>query len=295
MLSRRAFVAGGAATVMLAAGGLLGVDEGWLPGRVRLAQLTGRCDVDAAAPSGPAGELRSGRFASTARHRQVGWSLALPPGASPRGLPVVLVLHGRGVDHAAAFDQLRLHLFLAGCVRAGARPFALAAADGGDSYWHTRRDGDDPVAMLTHEFLPLLAGFGLRTTGVGVLGWSMGGYGALLLARESQRRNLAGVDVAVAAASSPALFSAFGASVPGAFDDASDFARYGALAGAPGVGSTPLYVACGADDAFTSETERYRRNVSPAPAGGISSGCHTDGYWRSVAGAQLAFLAANLG
>ena len=68
----------------------------------------------------------------------------------------------------------------------------------------------------------------------------------------------------------------------------------GRCAEAPEVGSTPLYVACGADDAFTHATERYRRNVVPTPAGEISRGCHTDGYWRSVASAELAFLAASL-
>jgi dienelactone hydrolase len=238
--------------------------------------------------------VTSGSFASAARGRTVGWSLALPPGEDGNGLPVCLVLHGRGVDHTAAFAQLKLHAFLAQYVRAGGRPFALASVDGGDTYWHPRRDGDDPISMITDEFLPQLAALGMQTHRIGALGWSMGGYGALLLARESHRGNLAHTAIAVAAASSPALFPSYSASAAGAFDDAGDFQRYGMLAAAPEVGSTALYVSCGADDAFTGETERYRRNVSPTPAGEISKGCHTDGYWRSVAAAQLSFLGAHL-
>ena len=36
------------------------------------------------------------------------------------------------------------------------------------------------------------------------------------------------------------------------------------------------------------------RNVSPTPEGGIDKGCHTDGYWRSLAAEQLAFLGSKL-
>lgn len=41
--------------------------------------------------------------------------------------------------------------------------------DGGtDNYWHLRATGDDPRAMLTTEFLPLLAKRGLETAAGGV-------------------------------------------------------------------------------------------------------------------------------
>lgn len=300
MISRRTFLVGGAATAALAVGGLIGVEDGALPGRLRMARLIGRCDIDTTPPATPVGDLRTGRFFSQARNVEVGWALAVPPGATPHALPtapalpVALVLHGRGVDHTAAFDQLRLDAFLADYVRGGGTPFAVAAVDGGNGYWHPRRSGDDPLAMLRDEFVPMLAGLGLRTRRLGVLGWSMGGYGALLLARESHRGHLGGIDVAACAAASPALFPSFRASASGAFDDADDFTRYGALADDPDVGATPLFVSCGSDDGFTGETRRYRSHVTPSPAGGITRGCHTDGYWRFVAGPALAFLGAHL-
>ena len=195
--------------------------------------------------------------------------------------------------------SLKLHRFLAAYTRAGGSPFALAAVDGGDAYWHPRSDGDDPLRMLTEEFIPMLGELGLRTGTIGVLGWSMGGYGALLLAREANRGTLSSgasgrIAVVAVAASSPALFSSYHASASGAFDSPADFAQYGNLVTEPDAGKTALYVGCGDTDAFTGETRRYRASVSPLPAGGISKGCHTGGYWRSVAAAQISFLGSHL-
>jgi hypothetical protein len=272
-----------------------------LPGHTRLAELTGACDVDAVPRAGAVGTVTSGHFTSSARGRDVGWSLALPPGhTAAAGLPVALVLHGRGGDHSSGFAELRLHEFLAAYARQGGTPYALAAVDGGDGYWHPRSNGDDPLKMVAQEFLPMLGRLGLRTGAVGVLGWSMGGYGALLLAREANRGTVLSaavsnrLTVVAAAASSPALFASYRASARGAFDSAADFARYGDLVSQPDTGKAALFVGCGATDAFAGETRRYRANASPLPAGGISKGCHTDGYWRSVAAAQISFLGTHL-
>jgi len=301
MVSRRTFLLGALGGVVLAAGGsAVAIEDGVLPGRTRLAALVGACDVDATPIAGPVGAITSGQFMSSARGRDVGWSLALPPGRAASGLPVALVLHGRGEDHSSGFARLKLHQFLAAYTRTGGTPFALAAVDGGNGYWHPRSNGDNPLRMITQEFVPMLGRLELRIDAIGVLGWSMGGYGALLLAREANRGTLFGAEaparttVIAAAASSPALFASYQAAASGAFDSAVDFARYGDLASRPDVGKTPLYVGCGASDAFTGETKRYRANASPPPAGDISKGCHTGGYWRSVAAAQISFIGGHL-
>ncbi len=227
MVSRRTFLLGALGSVVLAAGGsVVAIEDGVLPGRTRLAALAGACDVDAVPTAGPIGAITSGQFTSSARGRDVGWSLALPPGHAAAGLPVALVLHGRGEDHSSGFAQLKLHQFLAAYTRTGGTPFALAAVDGGNSYWHPRSDGDNPLRMLTQEFVPMLGRLGLRIDAIGVLGWSMGGYGALLFAREANRGTLFGAEapvrttVVAAAASSPALFASYHASASGAFDSA---------------------------------------------------------------------------
>jgi hypothetical protein len=299
VVTRRTFLLGALGTAVLAAGGsAVSIDDGLLPGRARLAELTGACDVDAVPVAGPVGAITSGQFASSARGRDVGWSLAVPPGHTAANLPVTLILHGRGGDHSTGFAQLKLHRFLAAYTRAGGIPFALAAVDGGDGYWHPRNSGGNPLGMLTQEFLPMLNKMGLRTDTIGLLGWSMGGYGALLVAREANRGTLPAASgrttVVAAAASSPALFGSYHASASGAFDSAADFAKYGELASQPDTGKTALWVGCGATDAFTEQTRRYRAYASPLPAGSIAKGCHTVGYWRSVAADQISFIGSHL-
>lgn len=291
-LSRRAFLV--AAGVAGAAGiaGLTAVEARVLPGRARLRDTVG--NVDAAAPAATAQPVRYNRFDSAARAIPVTWAVATPVGVEDRGLPVVLILHGRGATARAAFDELGLDRFLSDHVERGGPPVALVSVDGGEAYWHPRASGDDPLRMLTAEVLPRAAALGLRTDAIAVLGWSMGGYGALLLARESSRRRLGGVRVAAAAAGSPALFASPGATSRGSFDDPADFERWGALAAEPGVTDTALHVSCGVDDPFAEQTRRYRDNAQTLPAGGLGPGGHDGGYWRSLAPAQLAFLAEHL-
>ena len=287
---------GGAGALTLGAAGLLaGVESGWLPGKVRLHRALGQGDVEVAAPTGPAGTVEYATFASRAMRGPVTWGLSVPPGVSARGLPVVLVLHGRGRDAHAAFDLLAMHRFVAAHVRSGGSPLAAVSVDGGaDTYWHPRETGDDPLAMIIHELLPRLADTGLRTASIAVTGWSMGGYGALLLARESGAGRLGALRVAAASAASPALFATYDASAPGAFDSPDDWTRWGALARRPGATGVPLQVSCGTSDPFADQTRAYRSRCRPTPAGGLSAGRHDGGYWRSLVPGQLRFVAEHL-
>jgi hypothetical protein len=294
VLSRRTFLVGGAAVVGAGAGAVVGVEQGWLPGRVALGRVLGRCDVDADVPDLDS-IVRPAAFRSTYRQALVSWVLALPPLTAPAGMPVALVLHGRGGDASTAFDSLGFDRFLAQHVAGGGAPFALVAVDGGETYWHPRAAGDDPLGMVVHELLPKLASEGLHIDQIAVTGWSMGGYGALLLARESAKDALGGTRVVAAAALSPALFPSYADSAGGAFDDAADFATWGDLIAQPGVApDTALMVVCGDTDAFTDVTTDYRAAVTPTPLGGISRGCHDQGYWRSQAADVITFLGDNL-
>ncbi|MDQ2709497.1 MAG: hypothetical protein M3Z25_18565, partial [Actinomycetota bacterium] len=135
---------------------------------------------------------------------------------------------------------------------------------------------------------------GLAVARIGVLGWSMGGYGALLMARQSHRRALGSLTVAVVAAGSPALFPSSASSAAGAFDNAADYHKWGQLAAEPDVGAVALMVSCGSSDPFVDQTRAYRAAVEPTPAGGITAGFHEFGYWRSLAGAQLTYLSDHL-
>jgi dienelactone hydrolase len=286
---------GSAATAgLVAAAAVTGVENDVLPGRIVLNGLLGLGKVDLEPPGGPAGRLQEGRLASVRRGREVRWLLGTPPGLAPAGLPVVLALHGRGGGHRDAFDALSVHRFLAAHVRAGGAPLAVLSMDAGTTYWHPRADGDDPLAMVVDELLPLAAGLGLDVGRLATIGWSMGGFGSLLLARQSARGALGRYRLRAAVAASPAIFASEAATSGGSFDGPDDWRRWGALADEPGTGRLPLHVSCGSDDPFAPTTRRYRARATPEPAGGLGPGRHTSGYWRSLLPDQLAFLARHL-
>lgn len=274
-LTRRRLVIGGVATVGLVAGGAVASrafeDDG----------------ADGVVPQVRPGRLLTGSFSSAARRGQrCGWALALPPGHS-RDLPVAVVLHGRGNDHASAFSPgyLGLDRFLAATVAGGTPPFALVSVDGGESYWHARDDGDDAPAMIVDELLPLVARHGVRTDRVGLLGWSMGGFGALHLAG-----SLGPDRVAAVAVMSPALWRDYADTAPGAYDDADDFAAVDVTSRQESLRGIPVRIDCGRSDPFAAATRDYVRGFERRPAGGFQPGRHTVGYWRRMAPRQLAFL-----
>jgi S-formylglutathione hydrolase FrmB len=231
-----------------------------------------------------------GRFDSAARRAPTGWAIAYPPGtAEGDRLNLLLVLHGRADDHRAVLGSHQLGMFLAQAVRSGIPPFAVVAVDGGDhDYWHPRVFGD-PQRMLIDEFLPLLHKLGLRADRIALLGWSMGGYGALHLAMVLGRSR-----VAAAVAESPAIWQHSWQSVAGAFDSAEDFDRNAIFGNLARLGGIPLRVDCGASDGFAPVTRALRAALSPTPAGGIEPGNHDGVFWRSQAAAQFAFLGRHL-
>jgi enterochelin esterase-like enzyme len=295
-VSRRAVlvsVGGLAGAVGLTAGGVALVDAGTLPGKSRLDHALGRC----AAPDPPAG-LRAaaqppvlGSFRSTARRRVVDFAISYPPGyRDGAALPVCLALHGYGGDARAGVSTGDYPEFLAGAVRDGTPPFALAAPDGGDGYWHPHVD-DDPLGMLVDEFLPLLAARGLDTGRLAVAGWSMGGYGTLLCGLTYRDRFRAIV------ASSPAIFHSYADAHrvnPGAFDSAAEWARYDVTARAGELTGLPVRVAIGAADPFAPAVRRFRDRLADPSVVQVATGCHDDQFWTFAAPAQVRSIGAAL-
>ena len=164
MVRRRILLSGGAAAVAAAAG-----------------YRHFRPPAEPVLPDAPAGAQRLEQRYSAARGRAVDFYTEVPAGhGDGRGLPVCLVLHG-GSTTAADFPRLGLGRFLTDAVRRGAAPFVLAGATGGRLSW---RPGvpDDPQRLVHTEIPRWCAARGLDTTRMAACGWSMGGYGALLLA-----------------------------------------------------------------------------------------------------------------
>ena len=160
----------------------------------------------------------TGSFVSAARGGiATNWAIARPPGQT-KPLRPVIALHGKG-SSAATVMEGGVEQGLAQAVAAGLPPFAVVAVDGGGSYWHKRASGEDSGAMVLNELIPMLDTKGLDTSRVGFLGWSMGGYGALLIGGR-----LGAPRTAAICAVSPALWMSSGAAAPGAFDGPDDFA-----------------------------------------------------------------------
>lgn len=259
----------------------------------RRAVLLGGLGVALAACGGDgptAGTSAHGTFVSGRRRgARTGWTILYPPGHDKARLPVLVVLHGRGGDHTDAYRSLHLDRSLAAAVRRGTAPFAIASVDGGDhGYWHPRRDGD-AAGMVVDEFLPLLAAHGLEVGRIGLLGWSMGGYGALYLGGV-----LGAARCPVVVAESPAIWQQPWQSAAGAFDDAADFRRHEILGREALLRGIALRIDCGDADGFAPVTRLLRASIRPVPAGGIEPGGHDAAYWRSQAPAQLEFVGAHL-
>jgi S-formylglutathione hydrolase FrmB len=232
-----------------------------------------------AAPTYVDGSFVSAARGGVATH----WAIARPPGqAAP--LHPVIALHGKGQD-AAGVMAGGVEQGLAQAVAAGLPPFAVVAVDGGGSYWHKRASGEDSGAMVVNELIPMLSSQGLDTSRVAFLGWSMGGYGALLLGGR-----LGPARTAAICAVSPALWTTSGAAASGAFDGADDFAA-NTVWGLPQLGSIPIRIDCGDSDPFYSATKQFIAQLPNPPAGGFSPGGHDGGFWSSQLPAELVWMA----
>jgi acetyl esterase/lipase len=281
-LSRRALLVRGAGAAAAVAGAGLLVDALAFPGRGIAGGGGVECGELLPLPDVGPGPIERGAFHSSARGRQVRWALVRPPGASPRaGLPLCLYLHGRGGSHRNVADEpMGLPWFLADRVAAGAPPMALLAVDGGDNWWHRRASGDDPQRMLLDEALPLAASRGLDTSRIGVIGCSMGGYGALLLAERLGPERVAGVG-----AMSPALYRRYDDAMAGAFDSPADFAAHDVFAGRGRLEGIAVRLDCGTDDRyrFAAACRAFLDGAPLGVTGTMTPGCHDTAYWRSIA------------
>jgi S-formylglutathione hydrolase FrmB len=235
-------------------------------------------------PAAAAPTYIEGSFVSAARGGvTTNWAIARPPGQTGPLRPVI-ALHGKGQD-AAGVMAGGVENGLAQAVAAGIPPFAVVAVDGGGSYWHKRSSGEDSGAMVLNELIPMLGSQGLDTSRVGFLGWSMGGYGALLLGAR-----LGPARTAAICAVSPALWTSSGGAAPGAFDGADDYTANSVWA-LPQLASIPIRIDCGDSDPFYSATKQFIAQLPNPPSGGFSPGGHDGAFWSSQLPAEVAWMA----
>ena len=289
MLGRRALLAGGAVAAGFGAASGIGIYEGALPGRPRLQALFGLNGEAGVIPDIEPGPVLTGSFVS--EHRlgdETGWALMRPPDTHGQRLPLVVSLHALGWDHADVLGPyIGLPQFLAQAVDGGVPPFAIASVDGGRSYWHHRPSGEDAQAMVVDELLPLLGRHGVTTDRIGLLGWSMGGYGALRLATD-----LGPERVTAVVAASPAVWRDPADARPDGFEDEEEYAQYSVMDEQDRLAGIPVRVDVGTGDPLYREVEAYVDGF-PDDADLTSTfepGGHTSAYWRRMLPAELEFL-----
>jgi enterochelin esterase-like enzyme len=231
------------------------------------------------------GRVEEHAFTSKARgNERTGWSLILPPGKRPTRL--VVALHGLHEDHDSLTEpSFGLDRALAAYVDAGGTPYAIAAPDGGTTYWHPRPDGEDAGAMVVDELLPRLARMGLDTDRFGLIGWSMGGYGALRLAGILGPRRVSAV-----VASSPALWTYAEDASPSGFATPQEYAEYSVMHDQARLRGIPTRIDVGRSDPFHDAVETYVAGFDQKVVSTSGPGGHDRAYWQRMLPAQLAFL-----
>jgi enterochelin esterase-like enzyme len=271
------------------------VSRGVLPGQQTLDRIDGACSVPPTSLrfSAP-GPSTSGTFYSRARNQSVGYTLAYPPN-HPVGapLPLVVMLHGFGANHATALSGMSpaqaVALHVDGQLLA---PMAMVTVDGGRGYWNPH-PGDNPMAMVIDELIPRCQrlGLGAPPHRIGTMGVSMGGYGALLLGEKYPDL------VSCVAAISPAIWTSYAQAQdanPGAYASERDFVADDAVTHASALARTPVRVASGASDPFHPGVVALAAALPKRAVVEISAGCHTGAFFTEQEPPALAFLAEHL-
>jgi enterochelin esterase-like enzyme len=214
-------------------------------------------------------------------HRDLN-EIAVRPAGAGAGRPLLVLLHGRG---SSPGTFLRQGLFSA-LKALGSRAPDVLLADGGDaSYWHDRRDGAWGSSLLREAIPAALVRLRADPRRIAIGGESMGGFGALDLARLHPRRFCA------VGGHSAALWRTGGETPAGAFDDAADFARHDVM-GLPFRYRGPLWIDVGSGDPFRSADEAFGRAHHATLH--VWPGGHETSYWASHMREYLRFYARGL-
>jgi S-formylglutathione hydrolase FrmB len=141
--------------------------------------------------------------------------------------------------------------------------------------------------MVVDELLPLVEKDGLSVERIALMGWSMGGYGALRLG------GLLGSDrVAAVGSLSAALWTDAGSASPSGFADAAEYEQYTVFGHQDDLDGIPVRLDCGTGDPFLGANRDYA-DGQPFTTG-FQPGGHDTGYWTRMLPDQLAFLGGHL-
>jgi enterochelin esterase-like enzyme len=213
-------------------------------------------------------------------------------GNTRRARPLLVFLHGRGAG--GEYSILSSEMFGALAAQGRSAPDVVFPNGGVASYWHDRGSGAW-ASYVVHEVIPAaIRRLHADPHRVAIGGLSMGGFGALDIARQYPERFCA------VGADSAALWFRASDTAPGAFDDAADFARHDLIALARGqtpYGRTPLWLDVGTDDPFRATDTALARELRARRVNvefHVWPGGHDGDYWRAHWQRYMAFYAAQL-
>jgi S-formylglutathione hydrolase FrmB len=224
-------------------------------------------------------------------HQTMPVTAIIPPGASGQPRPLLVFLHGKGGNQDSSVDGA----LFAALASLGARaPDVVFPYGGADSYWHDRADGAW-ASYVYQEVIPqALSRLHADPTRIAIGGISMGGFGALDIARLHPGRFCA------VGGHSAALWVSGGESAAGAFDNAEDFARHDVIAAAhagdPYRGMA-VWIDVGTQDPFRSADTTLVQELRAdghAVQFHVWPGAHDLSYWDSHWSSYLQFYATAL-
>jgi S-formylglutathione hydrolase FrmB len=215
--------------------------------------------------------------------------IAVIPSGGGNGRLLIL-LHGRhdpGVlqwlGGSSGPQSMLSDALFAGLDQLGDRaPTVVLLNGGGHSYFHDRRDGPWATSILTEAIPQAVRRFHAHGE-IAIGGISMGGYGALHLA--SLRPN----EFCAVGGHSAAVWTSGGASAPGAFDNAEDYARNDIFTAARKLNGVPVWLDNGNGDPFLAADAQLARTLHIKQH--VWPGGHTRSYWDAHMAQYLRFYA----
>jgi S-formylglutathione hydrolase FrmB len=177
------------------------------------------------------------------------------PSGDTKGRPLLVLLHGR----SSSPDSMAKKSFANALDDLGSRAPVVVFANGGDhSYYHNRADGRWGSYILDEVIPAAIRKYDLDPRRVAIGGFSMGGFGALDLARFRRFCAVGG--------HSAAMWRSGGETPQGAFDDAEDFEQNDVLEAAAAnphlYGTAKVWIDVGTEDPFRSADEELARRLS---------------------------------
>jgi S-formylglutathione hydrolase FrmB len=222
----------------------------------------------------------------TVKSRLVGRSLeqaVILPSGDTEGRPLLVLLHGR----SSSPDSMARSSVARAIGKLGERAPVVVLANGGDhSYYHDRSDGRWGSYIIREVIPAAVRKYRLDGKRIAIGGFSMGGFGALDLARFRRFCAVGG--------HSAAMWRTGGETPAGAFDDAEDFEQndiIGAAQENPHLyGRARIWLDVGTDDPFrNADTELAR--LLPGARFRLWQGGHKISYFDGHADEILRFYA----